>query len=82
MDISRTTAQVAPDLLKPLAILADTNVRRSAVDEEDLKPNWKSEKGHISLGDQSNISYFTNHRKKTNRVVVFSCRPFPKILKY
>ena len=25
---------------------------------------------------------FTNHRKKTNRVVVFSCRPFPNILKY
>ena len=23
---------------------------------------------------------FTNHRKKTNRVVVFSCRPFPDIL--
>ena len=25
---------------------------------------------------------FTNHRKKTNRVVVFSSRPFPNILKY
>ena len=25
---------------------------------------------------------FTNHRKKTNRAVVFSCRPFPNILKY
>ena len=25
---------------------------------------------------------FTNHRKKTNRVVVFSCRPLPNILKY
>ena len=23
---------------------------------------------------------FTNHRKKTNRVVVFSCRPFPIFL--
>ena len=22
----------------------------------------------------------TNHKKKTNRVVVFSCRPFPNIL--
>ena len=25
---------------------------------------------------------FTNHRKKTNRAVVFSSRPFPNILKY
>ena len=25
---------------------------------------------------------FTNHRKKTNRVRVFSCRPYPNILKY
>ena len=25
---------------------------------------------------------FTNHKKKTNRTVVFSCRPFPNILKY
>ena len=24
---------------------------------------------------------FTNHRKKTNRAVDFSCRPFPNILK-
>ena len=25
---------------------------------------------------------FTNHRKKTKKVVAFSCRPFPNILKY
>ena len=25
---------------------------------------------------------FTNHGKKTNRAVAFSCRPFPNILKY
>ena len=38
------TAQVAPDLLKAPAILSDTTVRRSAVDQEDLKPFWKSAK--------------------------------------
>ena len=38
LDISRATAPVAPDLLKVLAILSDTPVRRSAVDQEDLKP--------------------------------------------
>ena len=38
------TAQAAPDLLKALAILLDTTVRRSAVDRHDLKPYWKSEK--------------------------------------
>ena len=25
---------------------------------------------------------FTNHRKKTNRAALLSCRPFPNILKY
>ena len=25
---------------------------------------------------------FTNHRKKTNGAVVFSCRPFPNTVKY
>ena len=41
-------AQVAPDLLKALAILSDLTIRRSAVDPEDLKPYWK---WHISLDD-------------------------------
>ena len=44
LDISSATARVAPDLLKALAILSDTIARRSAVDREDLKPYWKSEK--------------------------------------
>ena len=49
LDISSATARVAPDLLKTLAILSDTTVRRSAVDREDLKPYWKSEKrSHFS----------------------------------
>ena len=52
MDISSATARVAPDFSKALEILSDTTVRRSAVDRQDLKPYWKSEKGHISLGDQ------------------------------
>ena len=38
------TAWVALDLLKALAILSDTNVKRSAVDWEDLKPYQKLEK--------------------------------------
>ena len=37
LNISSATARVAPDLLKTLAILSDTTVRRSAVDQEDLK---------------------------------------------
>ena len=53
---SSTTALVAPDLLKALAILSDAAVIRSGVDQEDLKPYWKSEKGHISVGDQQ--SYY------------------------
>ena len=41
LDISSATVQVAPDLLKTLAILSDTTTRRSAVDHEDLKPYLK-----------------------------------------
>ena len=49
MDISSATARVVPDLLKALAILSDATVRRSAVDQEDLKLYWKSEKSsHFS----------------------------------
>ena len=44
---------VAPeDMLKDLAILSDTTIKRSVVDPEDLKRYWKLEKGHICLGDQ------------------------------
>ena len=50
LDISSATVQVAPDLLKTLAILSDTTIRRSAVDHEDLKPYLKWEKNY--LGDQ------------------------------
>ena len=44
LDITIATAQVAPDLLKALAILSDTTVRRSAFDGDNLKPFWKAEK--------------------------------------
>ena len=44
LDISSATASVVPDLLKALAILLDTTLRRSAVDWQDLKPYWKSDK--------------------------------------
>ena len=52
LDIWSVTARVAPDLLKAQVILSDTAFRRSAVDREDLKSYWKSEKSHISLCDQ------------------------------
>ena len=44
--------RVAPDLLKAVAILSDTTVKRSTIVREDLKPYWNSEKRPISLGDQ------------------------------
>ena len=37
LDILSATAPVAPDLLKVLATLSNTTVRRSAVEWEDLK---------------------------------------------
>ena len=52
LDVPSAAARVAPYFLKDLAILSGATVRRSAVDREDLKLYWKSEKSHISLGDQ------------------------------
>ena len=49
LDISSLTASIAPEPLKTLAILSETTVRRSAVDQEQLKPYWKPEKrSHFS----------------------------------
>ena len=87
MYISSATARVAPDLLKVLAILSDTTVRRSAVDQEDLKPYWKQKKDHISLGDQQLL--FTSFSKTlliTERRLLGLCflavDLSPNILKY
>ena len=71
LDISSATTRVAPDLLKVLAILLDTTVRRSAVDQKDQKPYRKSEKKtFLSVISNAIIYRFfkdpTNHRKKTN----------------
>ena len=41
---SLAIARVAPDLSKLLIVLSGTTVRRSAVDQKDPKPYWKSEK--------------------------------------
>ena len=41
LDISSATARVASYLLKTVAILLETTVRRSVVDRENLKPHWK-----------------------------------------
>ena len=42
--ISGATVRVATDLLKAQAIVSDATVRRSVVDQKDLKPYWESEK--------------------------------------
>ena len=44
LDISSARAEIVPDPFKDLAILSDTTIRRSAVDVEDPKSCWKSEK--------------------------------------
>ena len=58
LDISSAKARVAPELLKALAILSDTTVRRSAVDREDLKLYWNHKKGDFSRG--STVQFFTS----------------------
>ena len=72
--------QVASDLLKALVILSYTTVSRSAVDLQSIKKTWKH------TGNQKKVIFlhvinkpiiykffkdFTDHRKKTNRVVAF-----------
>ena len=69
LEISSATAQVVPDLLKALAYLPDTTVWRSAIDLEDLKTYWQSQKRpHFSWWSTTIIYKFfkdvTNHRKK------------------
>ena len=86
LNISKAGAWVAPDLLKALEILWDSGLRRYAVDQEDLKPSFKSEKKATFLEVISKPIYkfskdFPNYRKKTNGVV-FSRRPPQNILKY
>ena len=82
LDISSATAQVAPQLLKAPAILSDTTVRRSAVDQEDLKPYWESEKNpHFSRWSTillftsfSNTS-LTTERRLTGQFLVVNLSP-------
>ena len=61
MDISSVIARVAPDLLKALAILSDTTVRRSAVDREDLKSSG-SQFFRTTTGIQSGPDTFDESR--------------------
>ena len=82
LDISSATAQVAPQLLKAQAILSDTTVQRSAVDQEDLKPYWESEKNpHFSRWSTillftsfSNTS-LTTERRLTGQFLVVNLSP-------
>ena len=86
LDILSARAWVTLNLFKALEIPSDTAVKRSEVDREDLKPYWKSEKSATLLYViNKSIIYklfkdFTNHRKKTNRAVVFSHTLFNHLL--
>ena len=66
-DISSATARIAPDLLKATGILSDTTARRLRRPKTILEIRKKGK-------------CFTNPRKKTNRMVVFSSRPSPTFL--
>ena len=46
------TSMLNPVETLSLAVLSCASVRRSTVDQEDLEPCWKSDKGHISWVDQ------------------------------
>ena len=72
-----------------LTVLTGTTVRRSAVGQEDLKPYWESEKrphfsswSTILLFTIISKTLITTEGRLTNRMVVYSSRPFTNILKY
>ena len=74
-----------PRPVKSQAFVFDTTLRRSAVDWENQNHIDNQEKYHISLGGQHLIIYkffkgFTNNKKKTNMVVVFTLDLFPMFL--
>ena len=74
-DIASARARIAPDLLKALAILSETTVRRSAINWKDQRPYRKSEKGpHFCRWSASLLftsSFFKDffNNRKTNMVV-------------
>ena len=39
-------------ILKVIAVVSNKTFRRSTINQKDLKPYWKPEKSHTSLGDQ------------------------------
>ena len=62
LSVSSAAAWVAPDLLKAPAILSDKGIRRLAVDQEDLKLNWKWE-NRPQFSCWSTILLFTSFSK-------------------
>ena len=57
---------------RAVAILSNTTVKRSAIDQEDLKPYWKSVINKPII--HKFFKDFTKHRMKTNRVGDFICK--------
>ena len=79
LDISSATVRVPPDLLKALAILSDTAARRYAADRDQNHTGNQKKSLHLSFLFNKAIIYkffkdFTNHRKNTNRVLLFACK--------
>ena len=69
---SNATARVAPDLLKALAILSDTILRRFAAVWEDLKTYSKSEKrSHSSLWSTSLLFTSFSNLFVVNKPIIY-----------
>ena len=86
MDMSSATAQVAPKLLKALAILSDTTVSKKICSWSRWPKTILEIRKKITfllvINNSIICKFFTNHRKMTNRAVVYTCRHFLTILKY
>ena len=85
LDISSSMAWVIPDQLKVKHLYLTQLSEDLQLIEKTKNHIDNQEKDHISLGGQHRVIYkffkgFTNHRKKTNMVVVFTLELFPMFL--
>ena len=87
LDISSATASLVPDLLKPKKVY----YVQMSEDLQLIEKTWNymevRKKATYFEVFRKAIIYkffkdFTNYGKKTNRTIVFRCRPVPNILKY
>ena len=81
LDISGTTAQVAPDLIKVPAILSDAFFKWYAIEWEGLEPYWKSEKSPNFSSWSTRSKILPTTERKLTGLQFLAIDLFPTFLK-